>query len=148
MVSDAWRKKKMANKQIVSKYFVLFILDGKGSSLMEDENLRMLCIDPSGNSEESCLLTWNELASVMTNENMTALRSEEIYATLLEIDVLFGKHFPGPAPAFSLYGRYDTVSDVLFPVSTGKIHPSKTTHFELNDTRNLKAYRDFLPHFS
>ncbi|XP_043267585.1 transferrin [Venturia canescens] len=92
--------------------------NNRGSSLSEDGNLRMLCIDRSGSSEESCLLTWSELASVMINENMTTLRREEIYSTLLEIDVIFGRSSPGPMPAFSLYGAYDTVPDVLFPERT------------------------------
>lgn len=36
---------------------------------------------------------------------------------LLEMDKLFGKSIDGRAPAFSLYGSYDDVPNVIFPVS-------------------------------
>lgn len=53
---------------------------------------------------------------MITHENITDVRREEIYSMLLEMDKLFGITFKGPTPAFSMYGIYDSNHSIIFPV--------------------------------
>lgn len=48
---------------------------------------------------------------------MTELRKNEIKSLLMQLNAWFGSKFIGQAPAVSLYGLFDTYSDVIFPVS-------------------------------
>ncbi|CAD1475639.1 unnamed protein product, partial [Heterotrigona itama] len=75
---------------------------------------RTLCLNQI-DSNEMCLLTWAPLGMIVTHENMTDLRREEIYSMLLEMDKLFGSSFKGPTPAFSMYGMYDSNRSIIFP---------------------------------
>ncbi|XP_071866002.1 transferrin 3 isoform X1 [Bombus fervidus] len=78
---------------------------------------RTLCLNEV-DSDEICLLTWAPLGMVITHENITDVRREEIYSMLLEMDKLFGITFKGPTPAFSMYGIYDSNHSIIFPDET------------------------------
>ncbi|XP_043790727.1 transferrin isoform X5 [Apis laboriosa] len=87
----------------------------KHSNQMRNNKYRTLCFNEV-DSDEVCLLTWAPLGMVITNENMTELRRNEIYSMLLEMDKLFGSTFKGRTPAFSMYGIYDSNESIIFPI--------------------------------
>ncbi|XP_043790725.1 transferrin isoform X3 [Apis laboriosa] len=89
----------------------------KHSNQMRNNKYRTLCFNEV-DSDEVCLLTWAPLGMVITNENMTELRRNEIYSMLLEMDKLFGSTFKGRTPAFSMYGIYDSNESIIFPEGT------------------------------
>ncbi|KAG7200605.1 hypothetical protein KM043_001163 [Ampulex compressa] len=83
---------------------------------------RTLCQNNTNiNDERICLLTWAPLSSVIAHENITDVRRQEIYLALLEMDQLFGQTFNGQTPAFSLYGNYDSMQNIVFPVRILKV---------------------------
>lgn len=51
-------------------------------------------------------------------KSVTEIRHRDVYSMLIEMDKLFGKHFNGETPAFSLYGPYEGDLGVIFPVRT------------------------------
>lgn len=84
---------------------------------------RTLCQNNTNiNDERICLLTWAPLSSVIAHENITDVRRQEIYLALLEMDQLFGQTFNGQTPAFSLYGNYDSMQNIVFPEETRYLH--------------------------
>ncbi|KOX73093.1 Transferrin [Melipona quadrifasciata] len=85
---------------------------------------RTLCLNQI-DLDEMCLLTWAPLGMVVTHENITDLRREEIYSMLLEMDKLFGSSFKGPTPVFSMYGIYDSNRSIIFPVRKSVISALK-----------------------
>ncbi|XP_043526669.1 transferrin isoform X3 [Frieseomelitta varia] len=94
---------------------------------------RTLCLNQI-DSDEMCLLTWAPLGMVVTHENITDLRREEIYSMLLEMDKLFGSSFKGPTPAFSMYGIYDSNHSIIFP-------KQRCSHVHLYKCHSRLSYR-------
>ncbi|KAL0113854.1 hypothetical protein PUN28_011293 [Cardiocondyla obscurior] len=64
------------------------------------------------------LLAWTSLGSIVSHENITDLRRQEIYTMLVEMDKIFGRKFNGQAPTFLLYGPYEDNHGVIFPDGT------------------------------
>lgn len=75
---------------------------------------------------------WTTLGSIVTHENITDLRRQEIYSMLLEMDRLFGKTYSGQTPAFSLYGPFDDNHGIIFP--------DGTRHLELHGHQVLRGH--------
>ncbi|XP_046625410.1 transferrin isoform X2 [Neodiprion virginianus] len=80
---------------------------------LKGSDFKPICFKES--DPDSCFLTWTTLGSVMVNQNISSIRFEEIYSTLLEMDQLFGKTYNGQTPAFLLYGSYDGNHSIIFP---------------------------------
>ncbi|GAB1859923.1 Transferrin [Camponotus japonicus] len=78
------------------------------------------------------LLAWTTLGSIVSNENITDLRRQEIYFMLLEMDRLFGKKIKGQLPAFLLYEPYDGNLNIIFP--------NGTHHLELDGRQVLNGF--------
>ncbi|CAK9808394.1 unnamed protein product [Anthophora quadrimaculata] len=126
-------------------------IDGKTASLAQNratqqdeesknKQYRTLCFNEV-NTNEVCLLTWAPLSAVVTHENMTDLRREEIYSMLLEMDKLFGVTFQGETPAFSMYGMYDSNRSIIFPDGTQHLQ-SEVHHFQ-----KVSGYPDIVNDF-
>ncbi|XP_067210522.1 transferrin isoform X2 [Linepithema humile] len=64
------------------------------------------------------VLAWTALGSIVMQKNVTEVRHRDIYSMLVEMDKLFGKHFNGETPAFSLYAPYEGNLGVIFPDGT------------------------------
>ncbi|XP_072760002.1 transferrin isoform X2 [Anoplolepis gracilipes] len=77
------------------------------------------------------LLAWTTLGSIVSNENITDLRRQEIYSVLFEMDKLFGKKHNGQTPAFLLYGPYNGNRSIIFP--------DDTRHLELHGRQVLRG---------
>ncbi|KAM0730836.1 Transferrin [Formica fusca] len=77
------------------------------------------------------LLAWTTLGSIVSNENITDLRRQEIYSMLLEMDKLFGKNANKQSPAFLLYGPYEGNLSIIFP--------HNTRHLELHGHQVLRG---------
>ncbi|XP_017878317.1 transferrin isoform X1 [Ceratina calcarata] len=107
-------------------------------SQARNRKYRTLCFSEV-DTEETCLLTWSPLGAVITHENMTDLRREEIYSMLLEMDKLFGNSFKGETPAFSMYGTYDDSNrSVIFPEEAQHIQ------MEVHQIQRVSNYPDIL----
>ncbi|XP_012260258.2 transferrin-like [Athalia rosae] len=83
---------------------------------LTEDAFKPLCFNDS--NLDTCFLTWTTLGSVMVHENISMVRFEEIYSTLLEMDQLFGQTYKGTTPAFLLYGSYDENHSIIFPEQT------------------------------
>ncbi|XP_014469684.1 PREDICTED: transferrin isoform X2 [Dinoponera quadriceps] len=103
----------------------------------ENKGYKALCLDePDAQKTGPCLLTWTPFGAVIAHENITSLRREEIYSMLLEMDYLFGATLPEnmQTPAFSMYGTFDKVRDVIFP--------EETRHLQLHG-RQMQQVRSY-----
>ncbi|KAK1120049.1 hypothetical protein K0M31_012778 [Melipona bicolor] len=98
---------------------------------------RTLCLNQI-DLDEMCLLTWAPLGMVVTHENITDLRREEIYSMLLEMDKLFGSSFKGPTPVFSMYGIYDSNRSIIFPEETQHLQ------LEVHQIQQVPSYSDIV----
>lgn len=112
---------------------------------------RVLC--PSENSDsrlfkrssDPCYLSWTSHGTLLINKSKNQLRRNEIINTLKSMDVHFGKYkFKSGNIPFTLFGKFDDKTDVLFKDSTDNfltnyeiIHKSK---FE----RNLEDFYERL----
>ncbi|KAK9295653.1 hypothetical protein QLX08_010079 [Tetragonisca angustula] len=109
----------------------------KRGSQARNTKYRTLCLNQI-DSDEMCLLTWAPLGMVVTHENITDLRREEIYSMLLEMDKLFGSSFKGPTPAFSMYGIYDSNRSIIFPEETQHLQ------LEVHQIQQVPSYSDIV----
>ncbi|XP_015598870.1 transferrin [Cephus cinctus] len=105
------------------------------SSKYNKKGFRSLCEDGSHFNENFCFLTWTTLGSVMVNEEISNLRRDDIYSTLLELDLMFGQTF---IRAFSMYGTYDGNRSIIFPEETQHLQRD-VSHIE-----NEKSYGDIV----
>lgn len=86
---------------------------------LKESDFKPLCFNES--NPETCFLTWTTLGSVMVYENISAVRFEEIYSALLQLDQLFGETYKGQTPAFLMYGTYDGSPGIIFPKETERL---------------------------
>ncbi|XP_053598322.1 transferrin [Microplitis demolitor] len=110
----------------------------KNDSYKKVNNLKSICVDKPKYFNDECILTWTSLGSIIVNSNMTELRKNEIKSLLMQLNAWFGSKFIGQAPAVSLYGLFDTYSDVIFPEKSHSLQ-ADDDHIQL--PRN---YRDIL----
>ncbi|XP_031843112.1 transferrin 3 isoform X2 [Nomia melanderi] len=99
---------------------------------------RTLCLkETDGDEANVCTLAWTPLNTVLTHQNLTDLRREEIYSMLLEMNDLFGNTFKDQVPSFSMYGLYDTNSNVIFS--------EETQHLQIDAHQmNIRSYKDIV----
>ncbi|XP_015175750.1 PREDICTED: transferrin [Polistes dominula] len=85
-----------------------------------NEKYKILCKEETTQkeTEEACLLTRITSTAIVAHQNITDLRRDEIYSMFLHMNQLFGTTTTRYTRAFSLYGPYDGVENVIFPVST------------------------------
>ncbi|XP_035735120.1 transferrin-like isoform X1 [Vespa mandarinia] len=111
------------------------------SSNLANGKYKILCIkeiETAKEEEEMCSLTWTTLGAIVAHKNITDLRHNDIYSTLLSMDQLFGTSVRGYTKAFSLYGTYDNHKNVIFP------EESQHLQREVNKIRRIRNYDDIV----
>lgn len=100
-----------------------------GSNLnVTPENLQMSefkLICPFGRSKKSdelCYLHWTSCGYLMINNQTNALRQNEIYNSLKDMDRLFGKFYESHIIPFSMYGPFDRQSNSMFHDRTDALY--------------------------
>ncbi|XP_012287657.1 transferrin isoform X2 [Orussus abietinus] len=88
---------------------------------LNSSDFRTLCLDESMDDGEPCFLACTAFNTVMVHENISETQREELYFMFLEIDLLFGRNYKGQTPAFSLYGKYEEKSNILFSEKTQRL---------------------------
>jgi len=116
-------------------------LTGKGSH--NDPKLFKLLCPPNGKKSDNCHLSWTSKGVLLTSNNKSQLRINEIVNTLKTMDNHFGKQkFRSGNIPFTLFGPFDQKSNVLFKDSTDGLK----TKYEFNKIqvfgKNLEDHID------
>ncbi|KAJ8982997.1 hypothetical protein NQ317_014292, partial [Molorchus minor] len=94
--------------------------DNPGSTLrMED--FHVVC------EKEPCHLSWAPLGQAMIRVNSTDLWIKDTLDVFLQLDNLFGKNYQSLTTPFTLFGKYDGKSDLLFNDATVRLRDVPTS---------------------
>ncbi|XP_014608643.1 PREDICTED: transferrin [Polistes canadensis] len=106
---------------------------------LANEKYKILCREETQTEiEETCSLTRFTLAAIVAHKNITDLRRDEIYSMFLNMDQLFGTSTTRYTRAFSLYGTYDGVQNVIFPEGSERLQ------LEVNKIHRISNYDDII----
>lgn len=83
--------------------------DNPGNKLKK-EDFQIACKDKS----KSCHLSWATVGQAMIRANSTDLWIKDTLDVFLQLDNLFGKNFQTLTTPFTMFGKYDGRSNILF----------------------------------
>ncbi|CAG9765049.1 unnamed protein product [Ceutorhynchus assimilis] len=87
-----------------------------------EENFKIICQDKN----LPCHLSWAPLGQAMIRSSSSNMWIKDTLDVFLQLDGLFGKSYKDLTNAFTMFGRYDSVSDVLFHDGTEKLRDVPT----------------------
>ncbi|CAH0559126.1 unnamed protein product [Brassicogethes aeneus] len=91
-----------------------FLQDNKDYKL---EDFKIVC----GNSSNACHLGWSPVGYGMIRTNSSEVWKKDTLDVFLQLDELFGKNFKSLTSPYTMYGKYDGKSDLLFQDETVRI---------------------------
>lgn len=86
------------------------------------KDLKLLCTSKTS----SCHLSWAPAGYGMVLANRSELWNKDTLDVFLRLDNLFGRSYPDLTPPFSLYGKFDGQSNLLFHDKTVKLRQFPT----------------------
>lgn len=107
----------------------------------------MLCPfekSPYVKGSDTCYLSWTSKGVLLTNQNKTQIRVNEIVNTLKTMDKHFGKQekFRSGNIPFTMFGPFDQKSNVLFKDATDNLKTKFEFKSVSNFERNLESFYD------
>lgn len=86
------------------------------------DNFNVICQDKN----KPCHLSWAPLGQGMVRANSSDMWLKDTLNVFMQLDGLFGKNYKDVTSSFTMFGRYDGVSDVLFHDATAKLREVPT----------------------
>ncbi|XP_076253125.1 transferrin 3 isoform X1 [Rhynchophorus ferrugineus] len=86
------------------------------------DNFNVIC----KGQNSSCHLSWAPVSQGMVRRNSTDMWLKDTFNVFMQLDGLFGKYYKDITSSFTMFGRYDGVSDVLFHDVTAKLREVPT----------------------
>ncbi|KAJ8938556.1 hypothetical protein NQ314_011445 [Rhamnusium bicolor] len=96
--------------------------DNPGSKL-KIEDFRIVC----ENKSKPCHLSWSPVGQAMVRTNSTDLWLKDTLDVFLQLDNLFGKNYKTLTTPFTMFGKYDGKSNILFHDVTVRLRSVPTT---------------------
>ncbi|XP_066141002.1 transferrin [Euwallacea fornicatus] len=88
----------------------------------EVQSFQINCLEKN----QPCYLSWSPPGQAMIRASRSDVWIKDTLNVFLNLDGLFGKHFRDPTNAFTMFGRYDGASNVLFHDETEKLREVPT----------------------
>lgn len=99
------------SKKSLYKYISKETENNPGSELtMKD--FEFICLNPD--DKKTCHLSWASIGRAMVRESVTDLWSKDTIDVFMYLNDLFGKAFKSQTTPFTLFGKFDGTSDLLF----------------------------------
>ncbi|XP_023309775.1 transferrin [Anoplophora glabripennis] len=119
------------------KKFVSSENENSANSKLKIEDFKILCESKT----KPCHLSWAPLGQGMIRNNSTDLWKKDTLDVFLRLDNLFGKSYQSLTTPFTMFGKYDGKSDLLFHDATIRLRSVATS--KDFDTM-VYPYKDFL----
>lgn len=102
------------------------------------DEYRILCLNEKENNTD-CYLSWAPVGQAMISKTKLQMWKEDSLDVFLQLDNLFGKNHKSITTPFSMFGLFDSTSNVLFHDATAKL--KKVPYYKSSDL--MRKYKEY-----